>query len=987
MRKVLIMLLCSVNLVVSATDYYVSTSGSNSATGLSTSTPWQTIGKVNSESGRLLPGDKVLFKRGEVFTGTLILSVSGSSGNPITIGAYGTGANPVISGFTTISGWNNYGGGIYSKSVACESRTNMVTVNGVNTPMGKLPNTGFLTIDSHVSNTSITDSELPSSNNWTGAEVIIRKNAYIWDRNTITSHSGTTLYYTSGSYYNAIDGYGYFIQNSLKTLDQTGEWYYDGSVFYMYFGTSVPGNYVVKISSVDKLVYLDNKNYITFDNISFQGANQYGLHLVNSDYITVQNCSIEFSGKTAIFGPWSGTSPSNTITRTTINHSNSNGIELHGDHTKAIITNNVIKNTGLLVGMGGSGDGTYVGLAAGGDGSVIQFNEVVNSGYIGIHFGGNNTLVTNNLVDNFNLLKNDGGGIYTYVGHETPKSGQIVTKNIVLNGMGFAGGMPDASQHALGIYLDDGCRNVEVSNNTLAGCATSGIYLHNAHEIKILNNTLFNNGNGKLDFEGQVLFVHDNYLPDDPIRNVTMTNNIFFAKTLSQKILAFSTADNDIAQFGTADLNCYAKPIDNSLVARTWTAGWNSPALNLSLAGWRSASGQDKNSFMSPVAITDVNRIRFEYNTANSNKVITLNGGYIDMKGTKYSGSLTLLPYSSVVLIADSSTPPAVTPPPATNIPPVVVVKSASENLSGLVSEIDATGSYDPNNDVLSYSWVAPANIPVSSTSGSKIQFLNPIVNTPLSVVFTLKISDGKTIQTKEIPVVILPNQPELEVAEVLDFEASSFQSPNYPHNIMDGNIGTMWAASGVDQWIIMELKSPFNIQHVKMAFIQGQKRVSYFDVLGSDDKVTWEPILIKSASCGFSGNMQVFSFPPSKADKEFKYVKLIGQTNSVDSWNYISEFKIFGYPQRKTNTYEEQPIKIYPNPAHELINIRIDEATMKPDFIRIITLSGKIVLQEKVEEEITEFQMPIDLKNGVYIIQMGSGELTLFAQKLIVNN
>ncbi len=392
MRKVLIMLLCSMNLVVSATDYYVSTSGSNSANGLSSSTPWQTIGKVNSESGRLLPGDKVLFKRGEIFTGTLIISVSGSSGNPIIIGAYGTGANPVISGFTTISGWNSYGGGIYSKTVACESNTNMVTVNGVNTPMGKWPNTGFLSIDSHVSNTSITDSELPSSTNWTGAEVIIRKNAYIWDRNTITSHSGSTLYYTSGSYYDAIDGYGYFIQNSLKTLDQTGEWFYDGSVFYMYFGTSVPSNYVVKISSVDKLAYLDNKNYITFDNISFEGANQYGLHIVNSDYVTVQNCSFDFSGRTAIFGPWSGTSVSNTITRTTINNSNSNGIKLFGDHSKAIITNNVIKNTGLLVGMGGSGEGTYVGLFALGEGSIIQFNEVINSGYIGIHLGGNNTL-------------------------------------------------------------------------------------------------------------------------------------------------------------------------------------------------------------------------------------------------------------------------------------------------------------------------------------------------------------------------------------------------------------------------------------------------------------------------------------------------------------------------------------------------------------------------------------------------------------------
>ncbi len=157
-------------------------------------------------------------------------------------------------------------------------------------------------------------------------------------------------------------------------------------------------------------------------------------------------------------------------------------------------------------------------------------------------------------------------------------------------------------------------------------------------------------------------------------------------KHASQKILVFSTTDNDIKQFGTADLNCFAKPIDNSLVARTWTAGWYSTPSNLSLEAWKSNSGQDKNSFIAPVSITDVNKIRFEYNPTNSNKVITLTGSYIDMNGAKYSGSITLLPYSSVVLIADSTTPstpptvtpPAVTPPAVTNIPPVVVDKIGS---------------------------------------------------------------------------------------------------------------------------------------------------------------------------------------------------------------------------------------------------------------------------------------------------------------------
>jgi hypothetical protein len=321
------------------------------------------------------------------------------------------------------------------------------------------------------------------------------------------------------------------------------------------------------------------------------------------------------------------------------------------------------------------------------------------------------------------------------------------------------------------------------------------------------------------------------------------------------------------------------------------------------------------------------------------------------------------------------------------NTPPVVVVNYSSSSYSGFVYEINASGSYDANNDNLSYTWIVPDNIPVSTTNSSKTQFLSPVVNAPQTVEFTLKISDGKTTQSKTVPVEILPYKPELEVAEVLKVEASGFQSPNYPHNVLDGNIGTLWAADGDNQWLIMELKELFSIHHVKLAFQLGQRRESYFDLLGSQDKVSWEPILTKSSSCAFSGDLQVFDFPPSKAGKEFKYVKLVGQSNSVDSWNTISEFRIFGYKHRNPSSYEEQPVKIYPNPAQRLINIKIDEATLKPDFIRIINLSGKVVRQDKMNPDIKEFQIPINLLNGVYIVQIGSGYLTLFTQKLIVNN
>ena len=114
-----------------ATDYYVSSSGSDTNNGTSTSTPWKTIAKLNSIT--LKPGDNVFFNRGEVFYGGINLKQSGTLGFPITFGAYGSGAKPVVSGFTTVSSWNSLGGNIWesTNSISTLSYTNMVKVNGM----------------------------------------------------------------------------------------------------------------------------------------------------------------------------------------------------------------------------------------------------------------------------------------------------------------------------------------------------------------------------------------------------------------------------------------------------------------------------------------------------------------------------------------------------------------------------------------------------------------------------------------------------------------------------------------------------------------------------------------------------------------------------------------------------------------------------------------------------------------------------------------
>ncbi|MFZ0281338.1 MAG: SwmB domain-containing protein, partial [Bacteroidales bacterium] len=321
------------------------------------------------------------------------------------------------------------------------------------------------------------------------------------------------------------------------------------------------------------------------------------------------------------------------------------------------------------------------------------------------------------------------------------------------------------------------------------------------------------------------------------------------------------------------------------------------------------------------------------------------------------------------------------------NTPPVVVINAPPNNLSGFVGVLDASGSYDVNKDNLTYTWLVPANVAVSSTTSPKIEFLGPAVNTAQTIEFKLNISDGKTVQTKVVKVEILPYKPELELAEIVNIEASAFQSPNYPHNIIDGNIGSMWSANGDEQWLMLELRESFTIQHVKIAFQSGQKSESYFDVLGSEDAVTWEPILNKAASCDFSGDFQVFDFPPSKAAIEFRYVKLVGHANSADTWNHISEFRIFGYKHRNPTGYEEQAVKLYPNPASEIVNVRIDDTSLEPDFVKIVNLSGRTMYEDKINPGTFSFQIPLDIQKGVYIVQFGTGALTLYTRKLVVEN
>ena len=95
LRFVFICLIYVVSHAYGQNTYYVDASSGNDVnSGRSENNAWQTLAKINSAS--FLPGDTILFKKGEIWRKQLTIPSSGTVGSPITFGAYGAGATPII---------------------------------------------------------------------------------------------------------------------------------------------------------------------------------------------------------------------------------------------------------------------------------------------------------------------------------------------------------------------------------------------------------------------------------------------------------------------------------------------------------------------------------------------------------------------------------------------------------------------------------------------------------------------------------------------------------------------------------------------------------------------------------------------------------------------------------------------------------------------------------------------------------------------------
>lgn len=622
--------------------YYLSNTGNDSNNGLTPETAWQTIDKLNAST--FAANDQILFKRGDSFYGSIVLKYIGATA-PILYGAYGTGNKPVIYGFNTVYSWTNLGGNIWESTNAISdlSDCNMVTINGVHTAMGRTA--GLFTVDSHVGATQITSASMGSAINWTGAQVVNRLEHWTWRVGTISSHVGNVITYSDGLTTQPQNGWGFFIQNHPSTLTYQNAWYYNPTTKKIrVYSTSAPAT--VKVASLERAFASVNngaRDYVTIQDLTIEGFNEYAINANNTDYLTVQRCAFN---KIGFDGAYVYNSSNYTFDLNTFTDCNYSAIEAAGlgGNNYETITNNTITRTSMVLGVNRSYSPAAISSNA--DISLIQYNSIDYSGYNGIYTQSQHGEIRNNFINHSLQNRSDGGGIYT----SAANTALVIDSNIVLNSLGNIDGDDVGYIGARGIYLDTGTKYITVSNNI---CAFNweGIYVSTSADHDVVS--------GNLCFDNVVAQCHFNFNGgtsdpgnDGPTELNTLTNNVFVSKSADQIVMSLTSTNDGIPAFlSVASGNVYARPIDDgdTFLVKPTNVSWDYKTL----AEWKTLSGKDANSTKSPKVITDESDLYFVYNETNAVKQVAIPTAAIDFSGVQYPSVFSLQPYTGRVLIKD----------------------------------------------------------------------------------------------------------------------------------------------------------------------------------------------------------------------------------------------------------------------------------------------------------------------------------------------
>jgi uncharacterized repeat protein (TIGR02059 family) len=410
LKNILIVLLLFFSIITSATDYYISSSGNDANNGLSSSTPWKTIAKVNASS--FLPGDTIFFKRGDTWREQLIVSSSGKISSYIVFTSYGAGLAPKILGSTIVTTWTRDAGNIWYSNDTVSDPYNTGTYGNVGNIFFK---------------------ELNGDLNWGRVKKVTK-----------------------------------------EALAIEYDWIWISNHIYIYSPTDPNIRYsCVEVTQRQKIIDINNAQYITFDGIEIAYAAKEGIAeaslIENHSGLVIKNCHIHHIGVKNSLAAY--------------------GMEVW--HSDMLIQNNTIHDCGRR--------SISLNIYKGN----LTVNNIVveqNILYHGFHTTGvdintelgtlNNLIIRNNLIYDDVTETLDGVESYGSIGIFAKTEGGSISNLYIYNNL-----LLNTTSTAIQI---DGILSSYIYNNTIYGINPNlvegnGIYLGSGTNYILKNNIIYSN--------------------------------------------------------------------------------------------------------------------------------------------------------------------------------------------------------------------------------------------------------------------------------------------------------------------------------------------------------------------------------------------------------------------------------------------------------------------------------------------------------------
>ena len=478
----------------SAANYYVSTTGSDSNSGSSLTSPFLTIQRAASVAQA---GDNV-YVRGGTYRETVTIANSGTASAPIAFQPYNN--EPVtISGLDVLpsGGWSTYSGSTYQSTlsggasqlfVGGQMMTEARSANsGYTNPLRRAYNTvDSASIQAAPANSTITSAGLgnPSNGTWTGAKMAVLGGVgMVTLGQSITSQTGNTLTFPWPSdyndvHYNPTAGNPFYLYGSLAAVDAHKEYYYDASQSKLYFNSSVnPNAQTVEVRKRALGFDLGSNSYINVSGFRLMAANIN----VAGNHNQINNCQVLYPTPFNDDHPGFDTTPGltisgqyNTLSNSEVAYSWGSGVTVSGSSNT--VNNNLVHDVNWY-----GNDSAGIDISGTSNNSATN-NTIYNAGRCGLlNRQASAATITHNEIARYGFLTKDLGATYCV---STDGGGTVIAYNKIHDCL-------DTTYTGAGVYLDDSSSNFTIHHNLITN-VQYGIHLnHSIQNTNVSNNTLW----------------------------------------------------------------------------------------------------------------------------------------------------------------------------------------------------------------------------------------------------------------------------------------------------------------------------------------------------------------------------------------------------------------------------------------------------------------------------------------------------------------